>query len=61
MCFHNYVKTAQDARCIKYRIMTNVIDSILSINAFEQQCFVLKGMLQSPRLKDPLKTIGIDQ
>ena len=41
--------------------MTKVIDSILSIDAFEQQCAVLKGMLQSPRLKDHMKTLGIDQ
>ena len=34
---------------------------MLSIDTFEQQCVVLKGMLQSPRLKDRVKTIGIDQ
>ena len=31
------------------------------INAFEQKCVVIKGMLQSPRLEDHTKTIGIDQ
>ena len=41
--------------------MTNVIDCVLSINKFEQKCAVLKGMLKSPRLKDHMKTIGIDQ
>ena len=30
--------------------MTKVIDSVLSIDKFEQQCVVLKCMLQSPRL-----------
>ena len=41
--------------------MTKVIDYTPSIDIFEQQCFVIKGMLQSPRLKDHMKTIGIDQ
>ena len=41
--------------------MTKVIDSVLSIDTFEQQCVVLKGMLQSPRLKYHVQTIGIDQ
>ena len=41
--------------------MTKVIDSVLSIDTFEQKCVVLKGMLQSPRLKDHVKTNGIDQ
>ena len=61
MCFKKYGKTAQAARCIKSRIMTKVIDSIISINKFEQQCVVLKGMLQSTRLKYHLQTIDIDQ
>ena len=60
MCFQKDGKTAQAARCIKSRIMTKVIDYVLSIDKFEQQCVVLKGMLQSPRLKDHVKTIGID-
>ena len=55
------VKTNQAARCIKSRIMTKVIDSVLSIDTFEQKCVMLKGMLQSPRLKDHVQTIGIDQ
>ena len=41
--------------------MTKVIDSILSIDTFEQKCVVLKDMLQSPCLKDHIKTIGIDK
>ena len=32
-----------------------------SIDTFKQQCVVLKGMLQSARLKDHVHTIGIDQ
>ena len=49
----------QAARCIKSRIMTKVIDSVLSIDTFEKKCVVLKVMLQSPRLKDHVHTIGI--
>ena len=41
--------------------MTNVIDYILSVDTFEQQCVVLEGMLQSPSIKDNIKTIDIDQ
>ena len=52
-------KTAQAASCIKSRIITKVIDSVLSIDTFEQQCFMLKNVLQSPRLKDHVHTIGI--
>ena len=53
------VKSDQAARCIKSRIVTKVIDSVLSIDTFEQQCAVIKSMLQSPRLKYHVHTIGI--
>ena len=39
-------KSDQAARCIKLRIITNMIDFVLSIDTFEQKCAVLKGMLQ---------------
>ena len=45
MCFLKEGKYDQDARCIKSMIMTKVINFILSIDTFEQQCVVLKGML----------------
>ena len=61
MNFLREFKSDQVARCIKSRIMTKVIDCVLSINTFEQQCVVLKGMLQSPQLKYHMHTIGIDQ
>ena len=60
MCFQKCSKTAQEAKCIKSRIMTKVIDCVLSIDTFEQQYIVLKDMLQSPRLKDHVHTIVID-
>ena len=59
MCFMKEDKSDQAARCIKSRTMTKVIDSVLSIDTFEQQCVVLKGMLKSLRLKYHLQTIGI--
>ena len=37
-----------------------MVDFFISVDTFEQQCAVLKGMLQSNRLKDNMKTIGID-
>ena len=54
-------KYDQVARCIKSRIMTKVIDFFLLIDTFEQQYFVLKGMLQSPLITDHVQTIGIYQ
>ena len=61
MCFLKEGKSHQAARCIKSRIITKVINYVLSIDTFEQQCVVLKSMLQSPRLKYHVQTIGIDQ
>ena len=42
-------------------IMNEAIDYILSIYTFELKCVVIKGILKSPRKKDYMKTIGIDQ
>ena len=61
MCFQIDGKYAQEDKCVKFRIMTNVVDCVLSTDKLEQQCFVLKGILQSPCLKDHMKTIGIEQ
>ena len=61
MCFLKDGKTDQAARCIKSSRMTKVTDYVLSIDTFEQQFVVLKGMLQSPLLKDHVHTIDIDQ
>ena len=41
--------------------MNKAVYYILSFDTFEQQFIVLKGMLQSPRLEDHMKTIIIDQ
>ena len=61
VCFKNYGKTTQGARCIKSRIMNKVIDFVILIDTFEQHFVVIKGMLQSPCLKYHMKTIGINQ
>ena len=50
MCFQNDGKTSQAARCIKSRIITKMIDSVLSLGTFEQLRVFIKGMLQSPRI-----------
>ena len=60
MYFQNNGKTAQAARCNKSRIMTKVIGYVLSIDTFEQQCVVLKGVFQLTQLKDHVQTIGTD-
>ena len=36
MCFQIDGKSAQEAKCVKSKIMTNVIDYVLSIDTFEQ-------------------------
>ena len=61
MCFQIDGKSDQSAKCVKSRIITKVIYCALLIYIFEQQCVVLKGMLQSKRIKYHMKTIGIDQ
>ena len=49
------------AWCVKLWILNKFIDYILYIDTFEQHFFVIKGMLQSPRIEDHMKTIGIEQ
>ena len=61
MCFRIDGKYDQAAKCVKSRIITKIIDCVTSINTYEQQCVVLKGMLQSPHPKYHIKTIGIYQ
>ena len=42
MCFMKEGKSDQAARCIKSRIITKVIDSVLSIDTFEKNVLCLK-------------------
>ena len=61
LCFQIHGRSSHAAQCVKSRILNKAIDYILSIETFEQQCVVSKGMLQSSRLEYHTKTIGIDQ
>ena len=61
LCFQINKISFHAAHCVKSRILNKAIDSILSVDAFEQQCVVIKCMLQSPRIEDNMNTIGIDQ
>ena len=60
MCFQKYGKSDQATRCIKSISITKVIYLVLSIDIFEQKCVILKGLLQSPWLKDHVHTIVIE-
>ena len=61
MCFQIDYKSDQADKCVKSRIMNRGVNFVIYINTFEQQYVVLEGMLQSPRLKYHMKTIGIYQ
>ena len=61
MCFQINSKSPHAAQRVKSRILNKAIDSILSIDTFEQKIAVVKCMLQSSCLEDHIKTIGIDQ
>ena len=61
MCFKIDGKSAQAGKCVKSRIINKVIDCVISIDIFGKKCVVLKGMLQSLRLKYHMQTICIDQ
>ena len=61
MCFQVNIKSPHAAQCFKSRVLNKAIDSILSIDTFEQQCVVIKCMFQSLSLEDHMKIIGIDR
>ena len=60
-CFHIHGRSSHAAQCVKSLVINKVFDYILSIDTFEQHCVLIKCMLQSSRLEDHMKTIGIDQ
>ena len=47
LCFRINSRSSHAAQCVKSQITNNVIDSIISIDAFEKKCVVIKCMLQS--------------
>ena len=61
MCFQINSKSPHAEQCVKSQILKKAIDLILYVDSFEQQFVVLKCMLQSSRLEDHMKTIGIDK
>ena len=61
MCFQINERSSHVAQCVKSLIINKAIYSILYIETFKQQFVVIEGTLQSPRLEDHMKTIGIDQ
>ena len=61
MCFQKDGKTSQASRCMKSDITTKMIDCVISVDTFEEQCVVIKGMLKSPRHKDYVQIIDINQ
>ena len=50
LCFQVDNKSPHAVQCVKSRVFKKVIDFILSINTFDQQCVVIKCMLQSSHL-----------
>ena len=61
MCFRINSKSPHDSQCVKSQILNKAIDPILTIDTYEQHCVVIKYMLQSSRLEDHMKTIGVYQ
>ena len=41
--------------------MKNLIDDILNIDSFDNQCVIIKGLLQSEQPKQHMVIIGMDQ
>ena len=54
-----YGKSTHDAQSSKSRTLNKVIDLIIDIAFFEEQCVVIKGLLYSDRLKQHMVTIVI--
>ena len=54
-------KTAHSSHFSKSRALKKMIDLILEIKSFEKQCVILKGLLQSDKLKQHIVTIIIYQ
>ena len=53
-------ETAYAALCSKSHALTKLVELFVGIDSFEQQCVILKGLLQSDLLKQHMVTIEID-
>ena len=61
LCFQIYRKPSHATQCPKSRTLNEVIDLIIEIESFKQQCVIVKGVLQSERMEKRMVTIGVDQ
>ena len=61
MCSQTDDKSDRATQCVKPRDLNKVIDLIFEIDPFEHQYLIIKGLLQSERLKQHMVTIGVDQ
>ena len=50
LCFQINGRSSHAAQCVKSWIVNKAIDYILYVDKLEQQCVVIKGILQSSRL-----------
>ena len=50
-CFQIDGKSYHAVHCAKSRVSIKVIDTILEIDSFDQQCVISKGLLHKERLK----------
>ena len=50
LCFQVNSKSPHASQCVKSRVLNKAVDSILSIDTFEQKFVVIKCLLQSSRL-----------
>ena len=61
MCFHIGGKSAQADNCVNSNIITKLVCYVIYIDAFEQKCVLIKGVLKSPHIREHVGTVGIDQ
>ena len=61
MCFQIEGENSHAVHCSKSRALTKVVDLILDIHSSDHQCVIIKGFLQSKRLKRHMVDIGVDQ
>ena len=61
LCFQSDGKSDHAAQCVKSMVLNKFIDLILQIALFEQQCVIIKGLLQPDRLKQHRINIEMDQ
>ena len=61
LCFQMDGITAHAAQCSRSRSFTKVVGLIIQIHSFEHQCVIIKGLLNSEKLKQHVVSIGVEQ